>query len=80
MHPTSVAHELSGWHFGVDHTCSSGHPLNATRRQTSGMPAGILMLHLTREHVRHGLESAMRMVGRAFRLTWRNINRPHLIK
>src|ERR1700687_34868 len=55
------------------------HPLHIARLQHAAVPGGVLVLHLTVEHVGNGLEAAMRMIRRADRLARRVLDRPHLI-
>ena len=44
------------------------------------MAGGVLVLHLSVEEVRHCLESAMRMIGRADGLARRVVDRSHLVE
>ena len=80
MHHPARAHELGGGQLGMDYTRTGGHPLHIPRSELPRVSTGILVFHITRQHVGHRLESSMRMIGRAFRFTRSNIHRSHLIK
>src|SRR5437867_871661 len=56
------------------------HPLHVSRAQHAPMPRRILVLELAFEHVGHGFETTMRMIGRADRFTGGVIHRSELVK
>ena len=51
----------------MNHAAAGRHPLHVARTQHVGIAERVAMLVLAGEHVRHGLEAAMRMIGRAER-------------
>jgi hypothetical protein len=44
---------------------AGGHPLHAAGPEQAGIALVVAMAHAAREHVGHGLEAAMRMIGKA---------------
>ena len=51
-------------HFRMDDPASGGHPLHAARLEKTGVSVIVAMPHAPFEHVRHGFESTMRMIGK----------------
>ncbi len=61
FHPAFV---LLG-HLAVDHAATSRHPLHAAGAEQAFVAGGVAVPHAAVEHVGHGLEAAVRMVGEA---------------
>ena len=51
--------------FTVDHAATGGHPLHAAALQQPLVAGRVAMAHAPGEHVGHGLEAAVRVVGEA---------------
>jgi hypothetical protein len=49
--------------FGVHDAGAGRHPLHAARLDHATVPRRVFMHDFAREHVSHGLETAMRMIG-----------------
>src|SRR5207253_1976612 len=56
------------------------HPLHVARAELTRPARRVVMLEGALEHVRHGLEAAMRVVRRALRLTRPVVLGPHLVE
>ena len=80
VHATAAALHLGGWHFRVDHASTSGHPLHVAGSELAAVSGGVLVLHLSFEHVGDGFEAAVWMIRCAHRLAGRIDNRPHLVE
>ena len=52
----------------MDDPAARGHPLHAARPQVSAVALVVAVLHGPRQHVGHGLEPAVGMVGEAGRV------------
>jgi len=52
-------------HFGMHDAASGGHPLHRARLEQADIALVVAVAHAAREHVGHGFEAAMRMVGKA---------------
>ncbi len=50
-------------HFRMEDAAAGGHPLHAARHQVATVAVVVVMLHMAGEHVGHGFETAMRMLG-----------------
>src|SRR3569623_856996 len=77
--PATLVADPIGRFFAVDHTRARGHPLDVARAERAAMARGVLVLAFALEEVRDGLESAMRVIGRADGLAGRVIDRTHLV-
>jgi hypothetical protein len=51
--------------FGVDHAAARGHPLHAAVFEQALVAGAVAVAHAPGDHVGHGLEAAVRMVGKA---------------
>jgi len=51
-------------HLAVYQAASCGHPLHTTVLQQAFMATAVTMPHATRDHVGHGLKTAVRVVGK----------------
>ncbi len=49
----------------MDDAAAGGHPLHAAGLEKTGVSLVVAVPHAAREHVGHGLEAAMRMIGKA---------------
>ena len=52
-------------HLGMDDAAPGGHPLHAAGLEQADVADAVAMAHAALEHDRHGLEAAVRMVGKA---------------
>jgi hypothetical protein len=52
-------------HFRMDDAAPRRHPLHAAGIETARMTLIVAMAHAARQHIGHGLEAAMRMLGKA---------------
>src|SRR5262249_13822678 len=66
--------------LGVDDARAGSHPLDIAGAQRAPMAGGVLVVHLALEHVGDGLETAVRVIGRAHRFTRAVVDRPHLVQ
>ena len=64
----------------MDDASACGHPLNVAGIELAAIARGVFVLELAVEQVRDGLESAMRVIGRADRLAGRVVDRTHFIE
>ena len=64
----------------MDDAVAGRHPLHVASADAAAVAGTVLVLELAFDHVGDGLEAAMRMIGRAHRLTGRVIGRPHLVE
>src|SRR5262249_21449358 len=64
----------------MDNARPRGHPLHIARSELARMSLRILMFHPACQHIGDRLESSMRMVGRAFRLSRGVVNRAHFVE
>ena len=64
----AVAQHLLGRHLGVHETGARGHPLRVAAADHTAAAVGIAVLDLAVDQVGDGLETAVRMIGRAQRL------------
>ena len=76
--PAFAHHALRG-HLGVHHAGAGGHPLHVAGTNLAAMAGRIGVLILAFDHIRHGLETAMRMIGRADRFAGRVLHRPEFV-
>jgi hypothetical protein len=53
------------WHFRMHDAAAGGHPLHAARAEQAGVAHVVAVAHAAGQHIGHGLEAAMRMVGKA---------------
>ena len=80
MHAPALFAHARAWHLGMDDSPTCGHPLNVAGRQLAAIAGGVFVLEFAVEQVRDGLESAMRVIGRADRLAGRVVDRTHFIE
>ena len=66
--------------LGVHDAGARGHPLHVARIDHTVVAGGVAVLGLTFEHVRHGLEATVGMVGRANGLAGRDVDGTHLVE
>ena len=57
----------------MDDAAAGGHPLHAARLEQADVADAVAMPHAALEHDRHGLEAAVRMVGKAADVVGRGI-------
>src|SRR6266571_7956385 len=67
-------------HLRMHDAGARGHPLHVARAKHAAMAGRVLVLELALQHVRDGLEAAMRVIGRADRFAGAVIGRPHLVE
>ena len=60
-------------HFGVDDAAPGGHPLHAAGLEQADVADAVAVAHAPVEHDRHGLEAAVRVVGKAADVVARGI-------
>ena len=60
-------------HLRVDDAAAGGHPLHAARLEQADVADAVAVAHAALEHDRHGLEAAVRMVGKAADVVGRGI-------
>jgi hypothetical protein len=76
----ALALDATRGHLGVDHAGAGGHPLHVAGAEAAAVADGVLVLELALEDVADGLEAAVRMVGRADRLSGGVVDRAHLVE
>ncbi len=64
----------------MNDAAAGGHPLHVAGPDGPAVPGRILVLAFSFEHVRDGLEPAVRMVRRPDRFAWLVLHRPHLVE
>src|SRR6266849_827798 len=79
VHSATFLADVARGHFGMHDAGTRGHPLHVARAKHAAMAGRVLVLELALQHVSDGLEAAMRVIGRADRLAWAVIGRPHLV-
>ena len=62
-----TAHKACGlvWHLGMDDAAGGFHPLRATRLELTSIAHGIVMHHVTIEHVGERNKTAVRVIRKA---------------
>ena len=55
----SLTHLVACWHFAVDDAAPGRHPLQITRAEVSLVPAEVLVIELSLQHVRDRLKPAV---------------------
>ena len=60
-------------HLRMDDAAAGGHPLHAARLEQADVADAVAVAHAALEHDRHGLEAAVRMVGKAADVVGRGI-------
>jgi hypothetical protein len=71
--PGQVEPELEAFHhpffllrnLGMDHASPGGHPLHTAVLQQAFVPGAVAVQHAPGDHVGHGFETAVRVVGKA---------------
>ena len=59
---------------------ASCHPLHVARTEPAAVAGRILVLHFSVEQIGHGLEPAMRMMGRAYSFARSALDRSHFVE
>lgn len=64
----------------MDDAAPGRHPLHVAGAEPAAVAGGILMLHFSFEHIGHGLEPAMRVIGRTDGLARSVLDRSHFVE
>jgi hypothetical protein len=77
---TAAVEQILCGHLGVHDPGSGGHPLGRAVGDDTAAAVRVEVSQPAVEHVRDGLEPAVRMVGRPLRFARRVLDRPHVVE